>query len=326
MTARLLAAALAALAALSVAGCNKTENGYQGWIEANLIFVAPDEVGRVDTLSVREGDVVKKGDPLFTLEDDLQQAEFAQVKASVTNAQQTFDRASMLLKTGAGTQKDFDAAEMVLRDAKARLNSAQTRLSRRSVFSSVGGTVQQIYYRPGEIVPADRPVLSVLPPGNVKVRFYVPQALLPSISYGDEVRVTCDGCAPALTAHVSFIARQSEYTPPVIYSLEERAKLVFLIEALPDKVSLSARRTDSRRRPQSAARFLERDSCARGRRPHRAGVDPLHGRGRTLSRDRLHRFRRNTDARHRARGHPEFALGDVHGEHGDRREFVAAEQ
>ncbi|MGC1356071.1 MAG: HlyD family efflux transporter periplasmic adaptor subunit [Xanthobacteraceae bacterium] len=147
------------------------------------------------------------------------------------------DRASMLLKTGAGTQKDFDAAEMVLRDAKARLNSAQTRLSRRSVFSSVGGTVQQIYYRPGEIVPADRPVLSVLPPGNVKVRFYVPQALLPSISYGDEVRVTCDGCAPALTAHVGFIARQSEYTPPVIYSLEERAKLVFLIEALPDRPS-----------------------------------------------------------------------------------------
>ena len=237
MTARLLAAALAALAALLVAGCNKTENGYQGWIEANLIFVAPDEVGRVDTLSVREGDVVKKGDPLFALEDDLQQADFAQVKASVTNAQQTFDRASMLLKTGAGTQKDFDAAEMVLRDAKARLNSAQTRLSRRSVFSSVGGTVQQIYYRPGEIVPADRPVLSVLPPGNVKVRFYVPQAVLPSISYGDEVRVTCDGCAPALTAHVSFIARQSEYTPPVIYSLEERAKLVFLIEALPDKPS-----------------------------------------------------------------------------------------
>lgn len=237
MTTRLFAMTLVVIAAFSVAGCNKTDNGYQGWIEANLIFVAPDEVGRVDTLSVREGDVVKKGDPLFTLEDDLQQADLAQVKASVTNAQQTFDRASMLLKTGAGTQKEFDAAEMVLRDAKARLNSVQTRLSRRSVFSSVGGTVQQIYYRPGEIVPADRPVLSVLPPGNIKVRFYVPQAVLPSIKYGDEVRVSCDGCASPLAAHVSFIARQSEYTPPVIYSLEERAKLVFLIEALPDKPS-----------------------------------------------------------------------------------------
>jgi HlyD family secretion protein len=103
------------------------------------------------------------------------------------------------------------------------------------VFSPVDGTVQQIYFRPGEIVPASRPVLALLPPGNLKVRFYVPQAVLPDIAYGDEVTVRCDGCAANLTARVSFIARQSEFTPPVIYSLDERSKLVFLIEALPDK-------------------------------------------------------------------------------------------
>ena len=68
-------------------------SGYQGWIEADLIFVAPDEVGRVQTLSVREGDAVKAGDPLFTVDDDLQRADLAQVKATLTNAQQTFDRA-----------------------------------------------------------------------------------------------------------------------------------------------------------------------------------------------------------------------------------------
>jgi HlyD family secretion protein len=123
----------------------------------------------------------------------------------------------------------------VLRDAQARLNSSQTRLSRRSIFSSVDGTVQQIYFRPGEMVPAGRPVLSLLPPGNIKVRFYVPESVLPGIAYGDLIRVTCDGCVSDLTARVSFIARQSEFTPPVIYSLEERAKLVFLIEALPEK-------------------------------------------------------------------------------------------
>jgi HlyD family secretion protein len=95
--------------------------------------------------------------------------------------------------------------------------------------------VQQIYFRPGEIVPASRPVLALLPPGNLKVRFYVPQSVLPDIAYGDEIKVNCDGCAADLTARVSFIARQSEFTPPVIYSLDERSKLVFLIEALPDK-------------------------------------------------------------------------------------------
>jgi len=235
MSARLLTTAAVGLLALVLAGCNKIDNGYQGWIEANLIFVAPDEVGRVQTLAVNEGDTIKTGDALFTVDDDLQQADLAQVKASLKNAQQTFDRASMLLKTGAGTQKDFDAAEAVLRDAQARLNSVQTRLSRRGVFSPVDGTVQQIYFRPGEMVPAGRPVLSLLPPGNIKVRFYVPESVLPSIAYGEEIGVTCDGCAGGLIARVSFIAKQSEFTPPVIYSLDERAKLVFLIEALPQK-------------------------------------------------------------------------------------------
>jgi HlyD family secretion protein len=225
-----------ALAALVLAACsNKPVNVNQGWIEANLIFVAPAEVGRVQKLTKSEGDNVKTGELLFTVDDDLQQADLAQVKASLINAQQTFDRAQQLAKTGAGTMKDLDTATAVLRDAQARLNSSQTRLGRRTVLSPVDGTVQQIYYRPGELVPAGRPVLALLPPGNIKVRFYVAEKVLSSIAYGDKVKVGCDGCAADLVARVSFIASQSEFTPPVIYSLEERAKLVYLIEALPEQ-------------------------------------------------------------------------------------------
>jgi HlyD family secretion protein len=234
MTVRHLAA-IVCLLALSLAACKKNDPVYQGWIEANLIFVAPDAVGRVQTLSVREGDAVKTGELLFTVDDDLQQADIAQVKASLVNAQQTFDRANQLAKTGAGTQKDLDAATATLRDAQARLNSSQTRLTRRTVYSPVTGTVQEVYYRPGEMVPAARPVVSLLPPGNIKVRFYVPETVLHSIDYGDSIKIGCDGCDGDLTARVSFIAKQSEFTPPVIYSLEERSKLVYLVEALPDR-------------------------------------------------------------------------------------------
>ncbi|MGA2944353.1 MAG: efflux RND transporter periplasmic adaptor subunit [Xanthobacteraceae bacterium] len=235
MTARLLAAAAACTLVLLLASCNKNDNVYQGWIEADLIFVAPEEVGRLQTLSVREGDTVKIADPLFTVDDELQQADLAQVKASLTNAQQTYDRAAVLLKTGSGTQMVFDAAQAALRDAQARLNSSQTKLARRSVFSPVNGAVQEVYYRPGEMVPADRPVLALLPPRNIKVRFFVSETALPNIAYGDRIKIGCDGCASDLSARVSFIAKQSEFTPPVIYSREERAKLVFLIEALPEK-------------------------------------------------------------------------------------------
>src|SRR5262249_61337532 len=83
-------------------------------------------------------------------------------------------------------------------------------------------------------VPSGRTVLDLVAPGNLKLRFFAPQSVLPEIKYGETVQVSCDGCENGLTARVSFIARSAEYTPPVIYSQEERAKLVFLIEARPD--------------------------------------------------------------------------------------------
>jgi HlyD family secretion protein len=223
---------LAVMATVWLAACAKDDPKYQGWIEANLIFVAPDEMGRIVNLHVREGDPVKVGDPLFTVDDDLQRADLNLNNATLINARQTFDRAQQLAKTGSGTQKDFDAASAELRSAEARVNSSQTRLARRKLASPVSGTVQRVYFRPGEMVPAGRPVLALLPPGNLKVRFFIPEPALARIAYGDTITLGCDGCADQ-TAKVSFIAKSAEYTPPVIYSLEERNKLVFLIEALP---------------------------------------------------------------------------------------------
>jgi HlyD family secretion protein len=217
-------------------GCGKNNDRVlQGWVEAELIFVSPDEQGRVETLKVREGDRVKKGDVLFTVDDDLQKADVVVRNTAVINAQQGFDRAKELLKSSAGTQKTYDDAEAALRQAKANLDWSQTRLMRRNAYSPGDGTVEQVYYRPGETVPAGRPVVAILPPGNLKLRFFAPQAILPTIKYGDIVDVSCDGCEKNLTAKVSFIARSAEYTPPVIYSQEERAKLVFLIEARPEQ-------------------------------------------------------------------------------------------
>lgn len=232
MTAR--HALVAGFIALALAACDGAhERQLQGWVEADLIFVSPDEQGRVEVLNVREGDTVHKGDLLFTVDNDLQKAEVEVRRTAVVNAQQAFDRAKELLRTAAGTQKTYDDAEAALRQAKANLEWAQTRLARRIASSPADGTIQQIYYRPGETVQPGRPVLSLLPPGNLKIRFFAPETQLATVKYGDSVAVTCDGCERGLTAKVSFIARSSEYTPPVIYSLEERSKLVFMIEARP---------------------------------------------------------------------------------------------
>ncbi|WP_256808249.1 HlyD family secretion protein [Bradyrhizobium sp. Bra64] len=222
--------------ATGLAGCKeKRDAGFQGWVEADMIYVSPDEAGRVTKLGVREGDEVKVGDNLYSVDDDLQLADLNQNKATLANAQQTYDRAASLSKTGSGTQANLDSAVSALRVAEARVATSETRMARRKGFAPVAGTIQQIYFREGEMVAAQRPVLSIMPPGNMKLRFFVPETELPKLAIGDTVRVVCDNCAADLTAKIYFIATSAEYTPPVIYSLDERSKLVYLIQARPSR-------------------------------------------------------------------------------------------
>ena len=164
------------------------------------------------------------------------QAQFDQAKANQSRDKAALEEVRRQIAVGllSAREEDIAAARQSLAAALARQTAAATKLARRKLTSPASGTVQQVYYRPGEMVPASRPVVSILPPGNIKVRFFVAEALLPKIALGDAVDVTCDGCAP-LAARVSFIARSAEYTPPVIYSLEERNKLVFMVEARAEK-------------------------------------------------------------------------------------------
>ncbi len=85
----------------------------------------------------------------------------------------------------------------------------------------------------GEWVPAGSPVVAVLPPGNVKVRFFVPEPRLGALKVGQKVALACDACGSGLEATIAYIASQAEFTPPVIYSKDNRAKMVFLVEARP---------------------------------------------------------------------------------------------
>ena len=223
------------LAALLLAGCDRAKDRqFQGWVEAETVFVSPDEQGRVEVLKVRQGDKVEKGDLLFTLDDDMQRADVSVKQAALSTARQGFDRAEELLKTNSGTQKTFDDARANLTQAQANLDASQTRLSRRRAHSPDAGSIEEVYFRPGETAPPGRPVVALLPPANLKIRFFAPETELATIKIGQAITVTCDACAAGLGAKVTFIARSAEYTPPVIYSLEERAKLVYLIEARPD--------------------------------------------------------------------------------------------
>lgn len=134
----------------------------------------------------------------------------------------------------AGTRPDeIRAAEAEVAAARESLKQADWRLRQKSVAATVGGTVTDTLFVRGEWVPAGAPVVAMLPPGNVKVRFFVPEPRLGALKVGQKVALACDACGPGLEATVAYIASQAEFTPPVIYSKDNRAKMVFLVEARP---------------------------------------------------------------------------------------------
>ncbi len=116
--------------------------------------------------------------------------------------------------------------------ARAGLTGAACyQLSERDVVSRTHGRVEDVFFRTGEYAPAMTPVVSVLPPANIYVRFFVPEGEFAHVKLGQRVAISCDGCAQNITATVTFIAQQQEFTPPVIFSIGSREKLVFKVEA-----------------------------------------------------------------------------------------------
>jgi len=126
------------------------------------------------------------------------------------------------------------AQEKLVEARKAALAEAAWRLSRRQEKAPAAGRIEDVFFRAGETASAGQGVVSMLTPDKLKLRFFVPEPQLASVAVGQKVAVACDGCPADLTATVSFIARKAEFTPPVIYSLTRREKLVFLVEAKPD--------------------------------------------------------------------------------------------
>ena len=173
----------------------------------------------------RQLDLVSKG---FVSQSSADQAKSARDR----DRDKVLELQNSLATVKAGARPDeIRAAEAEAAAARQALAQADWKLRQKSVAATVGGTVADTLFVKGEWVPAGAPVVSLLPPANVKVRFFVPEPRLGSVRVGQKVTLACDGCGGPIDAAVSFIAPQAEYTPPVIYSKDSRAKLVFLVEA-----------------------------------------------------------------------------------------------
>jgi HlyD family secretion protein len=132
-----------------------------------------------------------------------------------------------------GRTGEIKAQQAFAEAGRAALEMAQWRVDQRHVTAPTDGVIADVLARPGETIPAGGPVVSLLPPGNIFVRFFVPEARLAEVHVGDRVAFRCDNCPADLAGTISFIAPQAEYTPPVIYSEASRARLVYTVEARP---------------------------------------------------------------------------------------------
>jgi HlyD family secretion protein len=244
---------------LLLAACDQKPNdAWLGYGEGDNAFISAPQPGWLTQLKVERGQMVHRGDLLFVLDDTQQQASRDQADASLAAAKASLvqeqsnlvyartelTRQNRLASAGAGTPTQRDQALTNYQQSQARIAQLQAQiaqmsasltgasygLSQRQIVAQTDGPVQDIYFREGEYVPASTPVLSLLPPANVYVRFFVPETQFAKVHLGQKVRVSCDGCKDT-TATITFIAQQEEFTPPVIFSVGNREKLVFKLEA-----------------------------------------------------------------------------------------------
>ena len=157
---------------------------------------------------------------------DTDRAVLASANAQVAQLQAKLDVAELPARDA-----QIVAAEASLQAARAATRQAQIALSERNVKTPAAGQVERVYFRVGEVAGVGVPVVVILPPGKLKVRFFIPEADRMKFELGEELDVSCEGCAPDISARLTYLSSDPQYTPPIIYSREQRTRLVYLAEA-----------------------------------------------------------------------------------------------
>jgi HlyD family secretion protein len=223
------------LALFCVGSCSDaTQDGFQGYVEGEFVYVASPLAGQLESLQVRRGDQVKAGDPLFALDETAEKAALDMARAALVLSEAEFTRQEKLFRMGPAAAQDYDRARSTRDQDRQRVAQAEWNFNQKRQAVPQAGLVYDTLFRQGEWVAAGKPVVVLLPPQNIKVRAFVPETQVGSIHYGDMTRVTVDGVPNPFIGRVSYISPHAEYTPPVIYSRESRAKLVFMIESVFD--------------------------------------------------------------------------------------------
>lgn len=214
-----------------LAGCRPApDDRVQGYVEGEFVYVSSPLAGTIEKLAVQRGQQVAAAAPLFALDGTLEQAARDQARAALVLSEAEYTRQEKLYQMGPAAAQDFDRARSARDQDRQRLAQSEWNLAQMKQAAPEAGLVYDTLFRQGEWAAAGKPIVSLLPPANIKVRAFVPETQVGSLQVGEKARVTVDGVAETFDGTISYISPRAEYTPPVIYSRESRSKLVFMVE------------------------------------------------------------------------------------------------
>ena len=245
------------IAMLMITGCdNKPENRLSGYSHGEFVYLSYSSTAKIEQLFIKKGDNVTPGQELVKIESfDAQ----SQVKRQLERYRNLYASRAISLAEWEDirdelTQKGAQVEELINQLKARQLPARQDEISKQlsmvaaaklerdkalwdvqqtTIVSPVNAKVFDIIYRAGERPTAGRPIISLLPPENIKVRFFIPEAMLGKFKIGTKVKLICDGCAEPIAGVINYISPEAEFTPPVIYSTKRREKLIFMAEAVP---------------------------------------------------------------------------------------------
>lgn len=209
----------------------RNEHYFPGYIETDARYLASPISGPLSELWVQRGENISANQPLYQIDPSSTQSTLEEIEAKKQLSQIDLQRKQQLFSQHAIPQSELDAAIANNKALEAQLKTLRVTLAQLSPRFNQEAIVQYTYYNPGEWVEANHAIVSLIVPNDIKVRFFVPESQIAKLKVGDTVSLDCDGCLEQQTAIIHYIAPNAEYTPPVIYSRDERHKLLFMCEA-----------------------------------------------------------------------------------------------
>ncbi len=193
-----------------------------GAVEQTEYQIAPAMAGRIETVTVGEGDTVEAGAVIASLDKRALALQLAQANAGVDAA-----KAAVTQAKDDGTDAEVKAAKARLTQARAAVKLAKVQLTYAVVTAPQAGVVSAVAANAGQNASPGKTIATISDTNDLFVRVFVPETRIGDVKLGATATVNTDSSDVTYPGTVEFIASQAEFTPNNVETKEQRVKLVY---------------------------------------------------------------------------------------------------